>query len=140
MHISFLKDFNYSEKFTSIQVGGWPTCWQLGHTIYFDLVAIYVMCLFPACPMKRLKGCTDGRTSTAWDYASLLCNYRDAGLKRCHHSQTSRVQFPLNPIYICCNCNMLLTGLHHSPPLPLKFIITPPSAPASPSLPYLHES
>ena len=33
----------------------------------------------------------DGSASTAWDYASLLCNfYRDAGQKRCHDSQTSR--------------------------------------------------
>ena len=54
--------------------------------------------------------------STVRDYAGLLCIlYRDAGRKCCHHSQTSRVQSPLNLFHTCCN--MLLTGLHHSPVL-----------------------
>ena len=44
----------------------------------------------------------------------LLCNlYRDAGPKRCQHSQTYRAQSPLNLFYTWCN--MLLTRLHHSP-------------------------
>ena len=39
------------------------------------------------CHMRGLKGCTDGSTSAAWEYADLLCNlYRNAGLKRCRHS------------------------------------------------------
>ena len=51
---------------------------------------------------------------TAWDYAGLLCIlYQDAGPKRCQHPQTSRVQSSLNPFYR--RCNMLLSGLHHSP-------------------------
>ena len=51
---------------------------------FFYLVVIYVMCLFPVCRMKLLKGCLDGSTSTAWDYAGLICNlYRDAVLKQC---------------------------------------------------------
>ena len=38
---------------------------------------------FPACRMKRLKGCPDGSASIAWDYAGLLCNLdRDAGPKQ----------------------------------------------------------
>ena len=73
-----------------------------------------------ACRMRRLKWCPDGSTSTAWGYASLLFNlYRDAGPKLCQCSQYSRAQTPLNPFYTCCN--LLLTGLHHSPPPPLKF-------------------
>ena len=38
--------------------------------------------------------------------------YRNAGPKRCHHSQTSRTQSPLNQFYTWFN--LLLTGLHHS--------------------------
>ena len=89
---------------------------------FFYLVVIYVMCLFPACRMKLLKGCLDGSTSTAWDYAGLMCNlYRDAGLKRCHHSQTCRAQYPFNPFYTWCN--MLLTGLHHSPVVNIPLLL-----------------
>ena len=58
---------------------------------------------FPACLMSRLKECPDGRCPDL---------FRDSGPKRCHHSQTSRTQSPLNPLYIWCN--MMLTGLHHS--------------------------
>ena len=37
---------------------------------------------FPACRVKRQKGCPEGSVSTAWDYGGLLCNlYRDAGPK-----------------------------------------------------------
>ena len=66
--------------------------------------------------------CPDGIASTAWEYASLLCNiYRDAGAKCCHHPETSHAQSPLISFYI--QYNMLLTGLHHSSivsiPLPL---------------------
>ena len=43
---------------------------------------------------------------------SWLKRPRDAGPKRCHNSQTSRAQSPLNPFYTWCN--MLLTGLHNS--------------------------
>ena len=67
-----------SERFKSIQVGGWPA-WSQGHAILLYLVTIYVMCLFSACRMKRLKGCLDSSTSTAWECAGLMCNlYRDA--------------------------------------------------------------
>ena len=64
--------------------------------------------------------------SPAWDYAILLyILYRDAGPKRCYHSQTSRAQSPLNQFYTWCN--MLLTGLHHSPVVSItfKFLHTP---------------
>jgi len=73
----------------------------------------YAHC-FPTYHMRLLKECPDGSVSTAWDYTGILCNlYRDAGLKRCHYSQASRAQSALNPFYTWCN--MLLTGLHHSP-------------------------
>ena len=94
---------------------------------FFYLVVIYVMCLFPACRMKLLKGCLDGSTSTAWDYAGLMCNlYRDAGLKHCHHSQTSRVQSSLNSF--CTWCNLLdwvalFPCSQHSPPPPNSSIL-----------------
>ena len=54
---------------------------------------------FLKCRRRRLKRRRpDGSRSTACDYASLLCIlYRDAGPKRCHHSQTSRAQSPLTP-------------------------------------------
>ena len=59
--------------------------------------------------MRSLKGCPDSSASTAWDYTGLLCNlYRDSHPKHFHHSQTCRVQSPLNPFYTWCN--MLLTG------------------------------
>ena len=81
------------------------------------------------CRMRRLKGCSDGSGSTAWDYAGLLCNLNsldlrdhDAGPKCCHYSQTSRAQSPLNHFYSWYN--MLLTQSHSTPP-PLKFFNTP---------------
>ena len=62
------------------------------------------MCFFPAFRMKRLKGCLDGSTSTAWNYAGLMFNlYRDAGLKHCHHYQTSLAHSPFNPFHTWCN-------------------------------------
>ena len=80
--------------------------------------------------MRHLKWCPDGSASTSWNYAGLLCNlYRDDGQKRYHHSKTSRAQSPLNPSHTWCN--MLLTGLHHSPVviisllLPSNFSILP---------------
>ena len=76
----------------------------------------------PACRMRRLNGCPDDIASTAWDYVCLLCNhYRDAGPKRCHYSQTSRAQSPLNPLYTWSN--MLLTGLHHSPVVSIPLLL-----------------
>ena len=72
--------------------------------------------------MSRLKGCPDVCVSIAWEYARLLWNlYRDTGPKRCHNSQTSRAQFPLNYFYTWCN--MLLTGSHHSPVVRIPLII-----------------
>ena len=72
----------------------------------------YAPC-FSACRMKRLKGCPDDRTSTAWDYAGLLCNlYRNASPKRHYHSQTSRAESLLNSFYTWSK--MLPTGLHYS--------------------------
>ena len=63
--------------------------------------------------MRRLKGYPDGSVSTAWDYASLLCNlYRDTGPKGCKHSQNSLAQSSFNPFYTWYN--VLLTGFHHS--------------------------
>ena len=80
---------------------------------------------FPAC----LKGCLDGSLSTAWDYTSLQCNlYRYAGPKR------SCAQSPRNHSYTWCN--MLLTGLHHSPVVSIPLLL--PSN--SPPPPYMHES
>ena len=78
----------------------------------------------PACCMRGLKRCPDGSASTACDYASLLYNlYRDAGPKHCHYSQTSRAKSPLNPFYTWCN--MLLTGLHHSPVVSTLLLFLP---------------
>ena len=72
--------------------------------------------------MRQLKVCPDSSASTTWDYAALLWNhYRVARPKRCHHSQTSRTQSPLNPFYTWCN--MLLTGLHHSPVVSISLLI-----------------
>ena len=75
--------------------------------------------------LRRLRGCHNGSASTAWDYlgrghvTSLqfrLKRPQDAGSKRCHVSQTSCAQSPLNTFYTWCN--MLLTGwpiiAHHS--------------------------
>ena len=97
---------------------------------FFYLVVIYVMCLFPACRMKLLKWCLDGSTSTAWDYAGLMCNlYREAGLKRCHHSQTSRVQSTFNPFYTCCwlGCTIPLLLPSNSSILSLQLLPLLPS-------------
>ena len=75
---------------------------------------------FSACRMGRMKGCPYGSTSIAWYYAVLLCTlYRDADPKRYQHSQNS---FPIPPNHLYTWCNMLLTGLHHSPPPPLNFL------------------
>ena len=75
---------------------------------------------FPACHMRRLKGCPDG--SASWDYAGHLCNlHRDVNPKRCHHSQTSRAQSSPKPFYIWCN--MLLTDLHYSPVVSIPLLI-----------------
>ena len=69
--------------------------------------------IHPPFPCVSYKVYPDGSACTARDYAGLLCNnYWDAGLKCCHHPQTSPVQSPLNPFYTWCN--MLLIGLHHS--------------------------
>ena len=70
--------------------------------------------------------------------AGLLCHlYRNAGPKHCHHCQTSRDQSPVDPFYAWCN--MLLTGMHHSPVVSILLLfpqILPysPSPPPSPSL------
>ena len=77
---------------------------------------------FPVCRLRRLKGCPDGSASTAWDYAGFLCKlHRDAGPKRCHHSQTSRAQSPLNPFYTWCN--ILLTEFHYSPVVSIPLVL-----------------
>ena len=79
----------------------------------------------PACRMRRLKGCPDGSASTAWDIAGLLCNLYSLGHlydpKRCHHSQTSRAQYPLNLFYTWCN--MLLTIFHHCSMVSFLFLL-----------------
>ena len=81
---------------------------------------------------RRLNGCPDGSACTAWDYACLLCNfYRDAGLKHCHHTYTSRAQSPLNPFYTCCWPSCTIPRSQHSPPPPpLKFFHTLPYLPS----------
>ena len=72
--------------------------------------------------MRRLKECPDGSTSTTLNYAGLLGNlYWNASPKRCHNSQTSRAQSPLNNFYTWCN--MLLTGLPHSPVVSIPLIL-----------------
>ena len=78
--------------------------------------------------MRQLKGCPDGSASTAWDYAGLIWNLyslgwrnRDAGPKRCHYSQNSRAQSPLNPFYRWCN--MLLTVLYHFPVVSISHLL-----------------
>ena len=77
---------------------------------------------FPACRVRRLKGCPVGSASTAWDYTCLLCNlYQEAGPKHCHNSQTSRSQSPLNPSYTWCS--MLLTGLHQYPVVSIPLLL-----------------
>ena len=54
--------------------------------------------------MRRLKVCPNDRASTTWDYAGLPGNiYRDAGPKRCQHSQTYRAQSTFKPFYKWCN-------------------------------------
>ena len=84
---------------------------------------VYYAHNFPACRMRRLKGCPDGNASTAWDYGGLLCNlYRDAGPKRCHHSQTSRAQSPLNPFYTWYNM-MLKARFHFAMPYFIFFML-----------------
>ena len=75
--------------------------------------------------MGRLKWCPDGSASTAWDYAGLLYKFyslgcrdpRDAGPKRCHYSETSRVQSPPNP--------SVPRGQHFPPPPSLQFLMLP---------------
>ena len=78
----------------------------------------------PRDAVSRTANVEGLRRPPVYYYASLLCNlYRNAGLKRCYYFQTSRAQSPFNSFYIWCN--MLLTGLHHSPPLPFKFFHSP---------------
>ena len=75
--------------------------------------------------MRRLKRFPDGCASTAWDwdYTGFLCNlYRYADPNHCHHSQSSRTQSPLNPFYTWCN--MLLTGLYHSPLVSIPLLLS----------------
>ena len=80
----------------------------------------YAHC-FPAWRIRRLKGCSDGSASTAWEYTGLLWNlYQDVYPKRWHHSQTFHAQSPLKPLYTWCN--MLLTRLHHYTVVSILFI------------------
>ena len=85
--------------------------------------------------MRRLKGCTNGNASTAWDYACVMCNLFP---KRFHHSQTSRAQSPLNHFYTWCNT--LLTGLHHSPVVSIPLFLPSNSSILPLHLPSLHPS
>ena len=56
-------------------------------------------------------------------YPGLLCYlYRDFGLKRCHHSQTSRAQSPLNLIYTWCNMSVWVAPFPRSQ----HFFLPPP--------------
>ena len=82
--------------------------------------------------MRWLKRSPDGSPFTVWEYGGHLCNLyslgwrdRDAGLKLCHYSLTSRAQSPLNHFYTWRN--MLLTGLHHSPVVSIPLLLLLPS-------------
>ena len=97
----------------------------------WNWISCYVLCgrgiefahHIPAWRMRRLKECSDGSASTGgYTQVTFLCNlYRDAGPKRCHHSQTSRAQSPLNPFYTWCN--ILLTEFHYSPVVSIPLVL-----------------
>ena len=97
-----------------------------------------------------------GRLLNSWDYASLLWNlyslgwrHRDAGPKRCHYSQTSRVSNlsvfkpPLKPF--AQGATYYWLWLHH-PPIVNILLLLPPILPDSSFtstlffLPYVYES
>ena len=84
---------------------------------------------FSACRMRCLKECPDGIASTAWDYAVLLPLlrnlYRDAGPKRCQHSQTL-----LHMVQHAADWVASFLRSQHSPLSPLKFFHTPPLLPS----------
>ena len=100
---------------------------------------------FPACRMRRLKGCPDGSTSMTWDIPASWTD-RDVGLvlgekppekprppvtdgpNRCQYSQTSRTESPLNTFYTWYN--VVLTGLHRSPVVSIPFY-SPQTLPCS---------
>ena len=96
------------------------------------------------------------RLPKSWDYAGLLWNlyslgwrYRDAGPKRCHYSQTSRVSNlsilkpPLNPF--AHGATYCWLWLHH-PPVVNILLLLPPILPYSSFTstlffpPYVYES
>ena len=78
---------------------------------------IWIEFIFHGCSMRQLK------ESTAWYYTGLQCKLSWEASPKCrHHSQVSCAQSSLNHFYTLCN--MLLTGLLHSPVVSIPLLLS----------------
>ena len=89
--------------------------------------------------MRQLKGCPDSNASTAWDHPASFIVYSLGWRDRWMPAQNAATILkllvpnpPVNPFHTWCN--MLLTGLHHSPVVSLTLLLLPSNTSIIPSL------